>query len=169
MEQGKGGAAVTDDPRFSVPLFTIEEGSRHLGIAASTLRDWTRRLAGPAPLVHRVAPSSPRAASLPFIGVVEAHMLRGFKDLGLAPGELRTAVARLRRDTGDEYALATRDVATDGVSLIVNMAESQEDPPQWVRARDSQQAINEPSGSLSSWSTAASVASRCRRRCGRLA
>ena len=143
MEQGKGGTTVTDDPRFSVPLFTIDEGARRLGIAASTLRDWTRRTAGPAPLVHRVAPSSPRAASLPFIGVVEAHMLRGFKDLGLTPGELRTAVARLRRDTGDEYALATKDVATDGVSLLVNMAVNQEEPPQWVRARDGQQAITE--------------------------
>lgn len=143
MEQGKGGTAVTNDPRFSVPLFTIEEGARHLGMAASTLRDWTRRMAGPAPLVHRVTPASPRAASLPFIGVVEVHMLRGFKDLGLTPGELRTAVARLRRDTGDEYALATKDVATDAVSLLANMAESQAEPPQWVRARDGQQAITE--------------------------
>jgi uncharacterized protein (DUF433 family) len=143
MEQGKRGIRVTNDPRFSVPLFTIEEGSRHLGIAASTLRDWTRRTAGPAPLVHRVTPSSPRAASLPFIGAVEAHMLRGFKDLGLTPGELRTAVTRLRRDAGDEYALATRDVATDGVSLLVNIAESRAEPPQWVRARDNQQVITE--------------------------
>jgi uncharacterized protein (DUF433 family) len=146
MEQGKGGTTVTTDTRFSVPLFTIEEGSRHLGIAASTLRDWTRRMAGPAPLVHRVAPATPRAASLPFIGAVEAHMLRGFRDLGLTPGELRTAVTRLRRDTGDEYALATRDVATDGVSLLVNMAQSLAEPAQWVRARDEQLAITEVIG-----------------------
>ena len=134
---------MPDDARFSVPLFTIEEGSRHLGIAASTLRDWTQRMAGPAPLVHRVVPSTPRAASLPFIGAVEAHMLRGFRELGLTPGELRTAVTRLRRDTGDEYALATKDVATDGVSLLVNMAESQAEAAQWVRARDGQRAITE--------------------------
>ena len=134
---------MPDDARFSVPLFTIEEGSRHLGIAASTLRDWTRRMAGPAPFVHRVVPSTPRAASLPFIGAVEAHMLRGFRELGLTPGELRTAVTRLRRDTGDEYALATKDVATDGVSLLVNMAESQAEAAQWVRARDGQRAITE--------------------------
>jgi uncharacterized protein (DUF433 family) len=134
---------VTTDPRFSVPLFTIDEASRHLGIPASTLRDWTRRMAGPAPLVHRVKPSTPRAASLPFIGAVEAQMLRGFRDLGLGPNELRTAVTQLRRSTGNEYALATRDVATDGVSLLVNMAESQTEAPQWVRARDRQQAISE--------------------------
>ncbi len=43
MEQGKGGTSVTNDPRFSVPLFTIEEGSRHLGIAASTGPNGYRR------------------------------------------------------------------------------------------------------------------------------
>jgi uncharacterized protein (DUF433 family) len=140
MEQEGGGAAVTKDARFNVPLFTIDEGARHLGMPASTLRDWTRRMAGPAPLVHRIAPSSPRAASLPFIGIVEAHMLRGFKELGLTPNELRAAVARLRHDTGDEYALATKQVATDGISLLANMAGEFEEP-QWVRARDRQGAI----------------------------
>ena len=64
-------------------------------------------MAQPAPLVHRLRRLRRRAASLPFIGAVEAHLLRGFKELGLAPGELRAAVAQLRRDTGDEYALAT--------------------------------------------------------------
>src|SRR5260370_15858982 len=117
MVQKKGGTAMTKDVRFDVPLFTIEEGARHLAIPASTLRDWTHRLAGPAPLVHRVRPSTPRAASLPFIGMIEAHMLRGFRELGLNASELRSAVAQLRHDSGDEYALATRAVATDGVSL----------------------------------------------------
>lgn len=132
---------MTKDSRFDVPLFTIDEGARHLGMAASTLRDWTRRMAGAAPLVHRLDPATPRAASLPFIGVVEAHMLRGFKELGLTPNELRTAVAQLRHDAMDEYALATKNVATDGVSLLVNMAESLTEPPQWVRARDRQGTI----------------------------
>lgn len=141
-EQEEGVAAVAKDARFDVPLFTIDEGARHLGMPASTLRDWTRRIAGPAPLVHRVQPSSPRAASLPFIGAVEAHMLRGFKELGLTPGELRTSVTRLRSVTGDEYALATKRVATDGVSLLVDMAPALADP-QWERARDGQGAISE--------------------------
>jgi uncharacterized protein (DUF433 family) len=80
---------------------------------------------------------------LPFIGAVEAHVLRGFRELGLTPGELRTAVAKLRLDTRDEYALATRGVATDGVSLLVNMAQSTAEPAQWVQARDGQRAITD--------------------------
>ena len=131
-----------EDTRFGVPLFTIDEGARHLGMPASTLRDWTRMVAGSAPLVHRVEPSTPRAASLPFIGVVEAHMLRGFKELGLNARELRASVARLREITDDEYALATRRVASDGVNLLVDMAASAE-IPQWERARDGQGAIGE--------------------------
>ena len=126
---------MTEGAHFRVPLFTIDEGARHLGMAPSTLRDCTGGMAGLAPLVHRVRPSTPRAASLPFIGAVEAHMLRGFREFGLTPGELRTAVARLRQVTGDAYALATRKVAIDGISLLVNMAEFLADAPQWVRAR----------------------------------
>jgi uncharacterized protein (DUF433 family) len=133
---------VGEGTRFSVPLFTIDEGARHLGMAASTLRDWTRRMTGSAPLVHRVEPATPRAPSLPFIGIIEAHMLRGFKELGLSPRELRTSVARLRKITGDDYALATKRVASDGVDLLVDMAASA-DSPQWERARDGQGAIGE--------------------------
>jgi uncharacterized protein (DUF433 family) len=140
MVQGEGGITATSDRRFSVALFTVDEGARHLGMPASTLRDWTRRMAGPAPLVHRVTPSSPRAASLPFIGMVEAQMLRGFRELGISPTELRAAVTQLRHDTKDEYALATKRVATDGVSVLVDMAESAEEP-KWIRAVDRQAAI----------------------------
>jgi uncharacterized protein (DUF433 family) len=133
---------VDKDTRFDVPVFTVDEGARHLGIPRSTLRDWTRRPAGPAPLVHRVDPQTPRSASLPFIGAVEAHMLRGLKELGLNPQEIRASVTRLRSITGDEYALATKRVATDGVSLLVDLAASAENP-QWERARDGQGAITE--------------------------
>lgn len=69
-------------------------------------------------------------------------MLRGFKELGLNAQELRASVTRLRQLTGDEYALATKRVATDGVSLLVDMAASV-DSPQWERARDGQGAIGE--------------------------
>ena len=130
------------DIRFGVPLFTIEEAARHLGLARSTLRDWTLREAGPAPMVHRLRPESPRAASLPFVAMVEAHMIRGFRELGLTPSELRKSVTRIRRIAGDEYALATRRVATDGVSLLIDLAESFENP-RWERARDGQGVISE--------------------------
>jgi hypothetical protein len=91
---------VGEDSRLTVPLFTIEEGAQHLGIPPTTLRDWTHRLAGPAPLVHRVEPRTSHGQSIPFIGAVEAHMLRGFKELGLKPHQMRESLAGLRRLTG---------------------------------------------------------------------
>jgi uncharacterized protein (DUF433 family) len=69
-------------------------------------------------------------------------MLRGFRELGLSAQGLRESVTRLRDRLHDEYALATRHVATDGVDLLVNMAEHHDDP-QWTRAVDSQVAITE--------------------------
>ncbi len=83
-----------------------------------------------------------------FVAVVEAHMLDGFGELGLSPAELRRSVTRIRRELGDEYALATRRVATDEVSLLIDMAESFESPS-WERARDGQQVMRTTSGSPS--------------------
>lgn len=71
-------------------------------------------------------------------------MLSGFRDLGLSASELRNAVTELRARTGDEYALATKKVATDGVSLLANMAEESAVPQkaaQWERVRDGQLGI----------------------------
>lgn len=132
------------DIRFDVPLFTIEEAAGYLGLPRTTLRAWTRRPAGVAPLVHRIGPSGPgsRAASLSFAAVVEAHMLRGFRELGLSAQGLRASVARLRRDLGDEYALATQRVATDGVALLAGTSRAGP-ATEWVRAADGQLAIRQ--------------------------
>lgn len=129
------------DLRFDVPLFMIDEAAQHLGLPASTLRSWTRRQAGPAPLVHRLQPETPRSASLPFVGLVEAHMLRGFRELGLSAQGLRVSVIRLRERFKDEYALATRRVATDGVDLLADMSESPGGEPLWTKAVDGQATI----------------------------
>ena len=129
------------DMRFDVPLFTVDEAAGYLGLPRTTLRAWTRRQAGVAPLVHRIGPAS-RAASLPFAAVVEAHMLRGFRDLGLSAQGLRASVTRLRHDLGDEYALATRRVATDGVTLLADMSRAGS-ATEWARAADGQFVIRQ--------------------------
>lgn len=129
------------DLRIDVPLFLIDEAAHHLGLPASTLRSWTRRQAGPAPLVHRLQPETLRSASLPFVGLVEAHMLRGFRELGLSAQGLRVSVTRLRERFKDEYALATRRVATDGLDLLADMSESPDDEPLWTKVVDGQATI----------------------------
>jgi uncharacterized protein (DUF433 family) len=136
----KGATCMDADLRFNVPLFLVDEAAQYLGLPASTLRSWTQRQAGPAPLVHRLQPETPRSASLPFVGLVEAHILRGFRELGLSAQGLRVSVTRLREQFNDEYALATQRLATDGVSLLVDMATSY-DEPMWTRAIDGQAVI----------------------------
>jgi len=130
------------DVRFTVPLFTPREAAQHLGMPRSTLHAWLTNRAGPAPLVHRVDPDVRRGSSIPFIAVIEAHVLRGFRKLGLTPAEIKSAVARLRRELGTEFALASSRLATDGVSLLVDMSDTFE-RPRWERARDGQRVIDE--------------------------
>jgi len=130
------------DVRFAVPLFTPEEAARHLGMPRSTLRAWLTDQAGPAPLVHRIDPDTRRGSSVPFIAMVEAHVLRGFRELGLTAAEIRLAVARLRKELGTEFALASSRLATDGTSLLVDMSGNFE-RPRWERARDGQRVIDE--------------------------
>lgn len=130
------------DERFSVPLFTVREAARHLGVPPTTLRNWLRNTAAGAPLVHGVEPESPRGPSMPFIAAVETHVLQALKGYGLHLREIAESVKRLRRELGTQYALASRDIATDGVAVLVNMARSSE-LPQWERARDGQRPIDE--------------------------
>jgi len=133
---------MEDDVRFTVPLFTPREAAQHLGMPRSTLRAWLTNKAGPAPLVHRVDPDVRRGSSVPFIAMIEAHVLRGFRALGLTPTEIKSAVTRLRRELGTEFALASSRLATDGVSLLVDMSDTFE-RPRWERARDGQRVIDE--------------------------
>jgi uncharacterized protein (DUF433 family) len=69
-------------------------------------------------------------------------MLRGFRELGLSAQGLRDSVASLRYEVGDEYALATQRVATDGVSLLAYMSQVG-GQQEWTRVVDSQMAIRE--------------------------
>jgi len=130
------------DVRFTVPLFTPREAAQHLGMPRSTLRSWLTDKAGPAPLVHRVDPDVRRGPPIPFIAVIEAYVLRGFRALSLTPAEIKSAVVRLRRELGTEFALASSRLATDGVSLLVDMSDTFE-RPRWERARDGQRVIDE--------------------------
>jgi hypothetical protein len=76
---------MENDVRFTVPLFTPREAARHLGMPRSTLNVWLTNEAGPAPLVHRINPDVRNGSSVPFIAMIEAHVLRGLRELGLTP------------------------------------------------------------------------------------
>jgi uncharacterized protein (DUF433 family) len=75
---------------------------------------------------------------VPFVGVIEAYVLRALRDLQMPMDEIRKAAELVREEFDDPYALAHRRIVTDGVALFVRMADES-----YVHARDRQIAISE--------------------------
>jgi uncharacterized protein (DUF433 family) len=130
------------DVRFDTPIFTIAETHRHLAIPASTVSRWMGTKVAGKPLVHRLAASSPQAPSVPFVGVVEAFVLRLLRDRGMSLRDLSTAVLKVRDRIGSEYALASRRITTDGIDVFIDVSQRSH-AREWVRARDDQAAFRE--------------------------
>lgn len=128
------------DTRFRVPLLTAQAASVHLDIPASTVKAWIQRDPG-QPVIHAIPPETPRGPRLPFVALVEAQILRALRRSGLSMQEIRAGVEALRATTKNEYVLATRDIATDGESLLYNVTAGV--APQWARARDGQLVIRQ--------------------------
>ncbi|WSN11325.1 hypothetical protein OG792_34275 [Micromonospora sp. NBC_01699] len=124
-----------------MPLLTAHAAGVHLGIPASTIKQWIRYDGPEQPAMHSVAPETPHGPRLPFIALAEAQILRELRNTGLSMGQIRAGVARLRSDTGEEYVLATNTIASDGGELLYNAATSV--APEWVRARDGQMTFRQ--------------------------
>ena len=74
---------------------------------------------GREPLVHAVRPEERGWTRLPFVGVIEAYVLRALRDFGLPMEDIRKAAELVREEFDDPYALAFRRIVTDGVALFV--------------------------------------------------
>lgn len=120
------------DRRKLAPLLTVAHTAIATGGRRTTVRRWTVENAGGAPLVHANAPRGYGEPVVPFLGVVEAHVLRAFRDFGIPLREIREAVGTLRQEAGGEYALASQDLAASGLDLMVRRGGA------WERARDRQ-------------------------------
>jgi uncharacterized protein (DUF433 family) len=92
---------------------------------------------GTSPLVHAVQPERWGWPRVPFVGVIEAYVLRALRDLKLPMDEIRNAADLVRDEFDDPYALAHRRIVTDGVALFVRMADES-----YVHARDRHIAIS---------------------------
>lgn len=124
--------------RFSDPLLSIQETARHLDMPDRTLQRWLHHeSAAGAPLVHGVEPNKRGWPSLPFVAIVEAYVLRSLRGY-LSMTKIREAAEAVRIAFGDEYGLATRQIATDGVDIFVEYADGD-----LARARDGQRPIRE--------------------------
>lgn len=122
---------------YTTPLLTARDTARHLGMPESTLDRW---LATPSdePLVHAIKPERRGWPRVPFVGIIEAYVLRSLREAGLALSTVEAAAAAVRQEFGDPYALASQRIATDGVDIFVRFADGS-----LARAADGQQPIHE--------------------------
>lgn len=122
----------------STPLLTAREAARHLNMPESTLDAWVASSPEHAPLVHAVIPERRGWPRMPFIAIIEAYVLRSLRELGAPMSDVRLAAEYVRREFGDEYALASQRIATDGVAIFVELADKS-----LVHVRDNQLGIRE--------------------------
>jgi uncharacterized protein (DUF433 family) len=109
---------ATDDARFSRPLLSMADAARDLGIARQTFHRWARGYERGGPLLHIDFAEQQRQASVPFIALAEAWVLEGLRQAGVRPQRIRPALEELQRQFGREYVLASRELATDGISVL---------------------------------------------------
>jgi uncharacterized protein (DUF433 family) len=103
----------------------------------STLDGWLADSSG-SPLVHAVTPVRRGWPRVPFVGIIEAYVLRSLGELDFSLHDVRHAADLARSEFDDPYALASERVATDGVGLFVRIADES-----IVHARDHQLAMPE--------------------------
>lgn len=124
---------MQDDPRFSRRLYTVPEAARLVGMSPSTLRAWTASRdmpshngAGRQPVVTALDRTRDNR-SIPFVGLVEAHVVQAFRQTGLSMQRIRLALDVLRSQGELDHALASKRLYGDGADVLYDYACRQPD------------------------------------------
>ena len=123
------------DSRFAVPLYTVAEAARFLGVAPSTFGTWakgyTRHPVGRSTVrskaIVTAVPGTPGHATVPFVGLAEGMVVAAFREARISMQQIRKAVAILEREIGVGHALASRRLYTDGAAVLFDYAERRGD------------------------------------------
>lgn len=116
--------------RFTVPIYTVAEGSRHLGVPESTFRTWSSgykrhdragRSRGSGPFVTTV-PGTKGHPTIPFVGLIEGTVAASFRNAGVSLQHLKRALRVLEDQIGIKYALASQLLYTDGARILFDYA-----------------------------------------------
>jgi uncharacterized protein (DUF433 family) len=121
--------------RFEIPLYTVAEAARFLGVPPTSLGNWARgyrvTFRSRKPVVGRPIVTSFEAGrnhpSIPFVGLAEGFVVLAFRRAGVSLQHIRKAVAVLEREVGIEHALASHSLFTDGASVLYDYAENEHD------------------------------------------
>jgi uncharacterized protein (DUF433 family) len=130
--------------RFSVPLYSVSEAARYVGVPVSTFTTWGRgyvrhRPSGVdsvgTPIVTFVGEAG-NDAVVPFVGLAEGLVLAAFRRAGVPLQRIRPALQRIQEELGVEHALASQRLYTDGADVLYDFAEESGDTPEGRSARD---------------------------------
>lgn len=124
-EDSYAEVAVVSDPRFDMGLLDVSDAARFLGIGRSKLRRWATGTARGGPLLH-MAPEDSGRAPVTFITMMEAHVLDALSTAGVRPERIRPALDRLSQEFGQQYVLASRNLATDGIDVLWDFSRTSE-------------------------------------------
>ena len=125
-----------EDERFTRRLYTVAGAARLVGMSPSTLRTWShgykRRLSNSkrvkqGPVITALENGSKDQRSIPFIGLVEAAVVQAFRNTGLPLQRIRKALEILANDGELERALASRQLFSDGASVLYDYATRSQD------------------------------------------
>ncbi len=126
---------LAQDDRVCVPLYTIAEAARFLGVPAATLATWARgyerhprgRSPTKQPAIITSISAGRGQPSIPFAGLAEAMVLAAFRRSGVSLQHIRRAVTRLEREIGIDHALASKRLYTDGAAILYEYADKVDD------------------------------------------
>jgi len=131
-----------DDSRIAVPLYTVSEAARALGVPSTTFATWARgyerRPRGGAPyngdpVVTAFPSRGAHYPSVPFIGLVEGMVLAAIRRSGVPLQRIRPALDALNKEMGVTHALASQRLYTDGAEILFDFAEHSSNDDQLSR------------------------------------
>ena len=125
---------VDRDLRFDVPLYSVAESARFLGVPNSTFSGWAkgyfrRPPDGPpvtgAPVLSTINDAD--GPSVPFISLVEGMVLAAIRKTGVLMQRIRPALLALQDQLGIEHALANRRLYSDGAEVLFDFSQQSDE------------------------------------------
>lgn len=123
---------MTGNDRFTTPLYTLAEAARALDVPSATFQTWSRgyvrrRTNAPDvrgdPIVTDLR-AAPRYPTIPFVGLAEGFVLAAVRKQGVPMQRIRPALRVLQNELGDDHALASEKLYTDGAEVLFDYAKT---------------------------------------------
>lgn len=112
------------DRRFW-PRYSAKEAGRFLGMPAATLRRWFCEGGAGGPLFPDRARAPGEELALSFMELVEAHIARRYRELGVSAARLREVRPFLQEQIDSEYPLAARNFQFSGAYRLHDLSLAQ--------------------------------------------